>query len=259
MRNHLKYFCIFIFSAQAFFAQNKPVELKNKIPLKIDRFEGIDKYGNIYYFKNNVFYKFGKDGNFHFSDLQLGKPTSSDLINPLKIVLFYEAMNTLVLVDHHLIEIARINFNRLETIKTLGHASEASGDKIWLFNIDNQQLEIFDYIQQKTVASSQPLASKVLDIVSNFNFCWILTENLLTKYNTYGSLLEKTTNIGFEELAEDNGNLVAKKDNTLFIRLKNSMEFEELLLPVTNVKDFYLNDKKLYIYDGEFLNEFHLN
>ncbi len=254
---HIKWFLFMLLFFQISFAQNL-LEVKGKIPLNVEKYEGTDKYGNLYYFNKNVFYKTGKGVNYQFNDLQLGKPTRSDILNPMKIILFYENTNTVVFLDQHLIEISRINFNQLPEFKTIGFATEASGDNIWIFNINNQQLEIFDYTKKKATATSQPLNSKILDFESNFNFCWILTENYLEKYNVYGSLIEKIPNSGFEQLTEDNGDVIAQKDTNLYLKKKGLSKFEKLQFPQLDIKAFFLNDRNLYIYDGNFLYEYYL-
>lgn len=255
----MKWFLVLVIFPEIIFGQNLNLNLKSKTPLSVEKYEGTDKFGNIYYLNEGVFYKTGKDGDYQFKDLQLGNPTSSDLINPLKIVLFYESTNTVVFLDRHLIEIQRINFNLLPNFKTIRFVNEASGDKIWIFNLSNQQLELFNYIQKSTITTSQPISQKVLDQKSNLNFCWLLTTNSIKKYNIYGSLLGKMVNPGYSKLSEDNGNLVAQHDSTLFYKAKGFKNFQKLDFQKIKLKNFYLTDKTLYIYDGKFLYQFYLN
>jgi hypothetical protein len=89
------------------------LKLMETIPLKADVFIGYDSYKNQYFIRSNVFYKKGPDGTFMYNDYQLGRIASVDIINPLKIVLFYEDVNTVVFVDNKLTEIERINFNNV--------------------------------------------------------------------------------------------------------------------------------------------------
>lgn len=257
----MKFFSFFFLCALQFsFGQGISIKLTKKIPLKAEKYVGTDNYGNSYFIKQNIFHKIGKDKTYQFNDLQLGKLTSVDIINPLKITLFYENMNTVVFLDRHLIEINRINFNLLQNFRTLAFASTAGNNSLWLFNLDSQQLEVFDYLKKKKLAHTQPLDQKIIDLKSNFNFCWLLTEKTVKKYNSYGSLLQEISNPGFIKFVENNGHLIAEnKAGALFFLKKGSSKFVPLKIPEIDLKTFYLNDENLYIYDGEFIHTYQIN
>jgi hypothetical protein len=244
---------IFFIATQFSFGQDIYLKLLDKTPLQAEKYLGTDNYGNRYYIKDNVFYKSTSKKTYQFSDLQLGKPTSADIINPLKIMLFYKSTNTVVFLDRHLVEIDRARFNALPHFKNLKFVTAAGNNALWLFNLDSRQLEIHDYIRKKTLATSQPVSPEVLDQKSNFNFCWLLTETTLEKYNIYGSLLEKIPHEGLVKISENNGRLIVQKRNELFFKKKASTDFEALDLPEMEIKAFHLNDENLYLYDGEIL------
>ena len=117
----------------------------SKIPFVADRFVGLDNYKNTYFIKNRVLHKQGPDGNFIFNDLQLGKISSVDIINPLKVVVFFQDTNTVVLLDNKLNEIERINFNNLPQFLNVSTATNAGNNSLWLFNVDTQQLELYNF------------------------------------------------------------------------------------------------------------------
>src|SRR5690606_40664419 len=87
-----------------------------------------------------VINKQGPDGNFLFNDLQLGRITSVDIINPLKVVVFFQDTNTVVLLDNKLSEIQRINFNNLPQFLNVSTDTNAGNNSLCLFNVDTQQL-----------------------------------------------------------------------------------------------------------------------
>ena len=93
-----------------------------------------------------VLYKEGGDGSFSFNDFQLGRLSSVDILNPLKVVLFYEDTNTVLLLDNRLNVIERIAFNNLMDFINVGNATNAGNSNLWIFNVDSQQLELFNYI-----------------------------------------------------------------------------------------------------------------
>ncbi len=105
----------------------------SKVPFVADRFIGFDNYKNSYFIKDRVINKQGPDGNFIFNDLQLGRITSLDIINPLKVVAFFQDTNTVVLLDNKLNEIQRINFNNLPQFLNVSTATNAGKQQFMAF------------------------------------------------------------------------------------------------------------------------------
>lgn len=250
---------ILFFVFQVSFGQHVPTTLVAKIPLDAEKYVGTDNYGNIYFINNNILYKKGRDKIYQFSDLQLGKLDGVDIINPLKITLFYPDMNTVVFVDRHLIDINRIRFNRLSNLRTLGFASTASNNNLWIMNVGSQSLEIYNYLTNTAVADSQPISSEIVGYNSNFNFCWLLLENSLERYNSYGTLVQRIPEVSFIAITENNGRVVGKTDEGFFLLKKDAKTFIPIDLPKLDVQQFYLNDEQLYLYDGEFIYTYKLN
>ncbi len=237
----------------------------SKIPFVADRFVGLDNYKNTYFIKNRVLHKQGPDGNFIFNDLQLGRITSVDIINPLKIVMFFQDTNTVVLLDNKLNEIERINFNNLPQFLNVSTATNAGNNSLWLFNVDTQQLELYNYGSKLQTVVSQPFPGKLISQASNFNYCFTLTEKKMRAFNIYGSILNETASEGYEKIIQQNENLVALKENGLyyipdFAMKDETISHETTKLPLTEItiKDLQLTNDFLYIYDGENLHTFTL-
>ncbi|CAM3274278.1 hypothetical protein [Aequorivita lipolytica] len=237
----------------------------SKVPLIADRFIGFDNYKNSYFVKNRVINKQGPDGNFIFNDLQLGRITSVDIINPLKVVAFFQDTNTVVMLDNKLNEIERINFNNLPLFLNVSTATNAGNNSLWLFNVDTQQLEMYNYGSKLQTVVSQPFPGKLLSQASNFNYCFTLTEKKLRAFNIYGSILNEVPSEGYEKIIQQNENLVALKENSLYyipdFAKRNdaiSRETVKLSFPEITIKDLQLTNDFLYIYDGEILHTFKL-
>jgi len=231
----------------------------------MDRFVGIDNFKNAYFLKDRVLHKQGEDGNFVYNALQLGRITTVDIINPLKVVIFFQDTNTVVLLDNKLNEIERINFNNLPQFLNVSSATNAGSNSLWIFNMDTQQLELYNYRAKMQTVVSQPFPGKLMSQASNFNYCFTLTEKKLRAFNVYGSLLNETTNDGYENIVQLNENLVALKENSLYyipdFAKRNDEEFREtvkLELPEMPIKDLQLTNDFLYIYDGKNLHTFTL-
>jgi hypothetical protein len=232
------------------------LKLVSSIDLKVTSFVGIDSYKNAYTIKDRVLHKTGPDGNFVFNDYQLGNLTSVDIINPLKIVLFYEDMNTVVFLDNMLSEIERINFNNLAEYSNLSAATNAGNNRLWIFNIDSQQLELFNYRSNTKTTVSQPFAGKVFSQASNFNYCFTLTESKIRMFNVYGSLLSEIDAKGFTKIVQYEKNLIGLKDNELFFIIEKSINPLKVPISENPIKDLQLTKDFLYIYDGNKLHTF---
>ena len=78
----------------------------------------------LYYLDDNAIYKQSKDGtNINFSNYQLGNVTSANTFNPLKINLFYQDFNYVIILDNRLAEIFKLDFNSIQPYKNITHIS----------------------------------------------------------------------------------------------------------------------------------------
>lgn len=233
-------------------------EYVSKTPLSANTFVGVDSYDNMYFITNMELHKTGVDGDFMFNDLQLGPPTSVDIINPLNIVLFYENTNTVVLLDNRLNEIERINFNNLPDFFNINNATNAGNNRLWVFNVDTQQLELFNYRTLKNSLVSQPFPGNLISQTSNFNYCYLLTDNKLRVFNIYGSLLSEIEAKGFKKVIQQDEKVLGLKNNTLYYlaeisegSAKKYPEAVKISTPEITIKDLHLTQEFLYIYDGK--------
>jgi hypothetical protein len=71
-------------------------------------------------------------------------------------------------------------------------------------------------------------------------------------------LLKKIKNEGYLSLSESNGNIVLQKDNSLFYLKNNTENVSPIQLPNLLIKQFFVTNETLYIYDGEFLYQYQL-
>ena len=253
---------LFLLLAYSVVSQNTiEATFVSKSDFKGDTVISIDNFGDLYFIKNNVFelHSNRKEvGHKTYNNLQLGELTSANAFNPLKINLFYKDFNTVIILDNRLAEIFKIDFNTIQPYKNITHISTGNDNTLWVFNQDTQQLEVYDYLTNKTRAKALPIASQVLDLKSNFNYCWLLTENYLYSYSYFGSLILKIKNEGYTALSQSNGNVILKKDNTLFILKKGSDTIEKISMPELLINQFLLTNESLYIYDNETLQKFQL-
>ena len=250
-----------VFTITAGFAQ-VPKATK-QVPLAVQTYIGTDVYHNNYFIEEMAFYKKGPDGDYVFKDFSLGAIEKIDIINPLKIMLFYQQTNTVVFVDNRLNEVERISFNSMQDFVNISAAGNAGNNRIWLFNVDTQQLELFDYRLERKLQTSLPMEGNLIAMASNFNYCYLLFEDTLITYNVYGSFLS--------EVAVDNGSFITQNDEDVWIVKGNEVfryaepglhspekpsEVKKIPLPEITVKQLHLTQDFLYIYDGKLLHQF---
>lgn len=227
-------------------------------PLKAEQLTAIDNFGTLFFINGTTFYKEEPHQIFNYSNVQLGEITSANAFNPLKINLFYKNFNTVVVLDNRLSEIFKIDFNAIQPYKNLTHISTGYDSTIWIFNQDEQHLELFDYKTNKIRVSTMPVQSNVLDLKSNYNNVWLLTEKFLYQYNYFGSTLSKIKNDNFIKISEDNGNLILQKSDGLYFLAKDSDQLIPIELPQLLIKQFLLTNETLYLYTDETLHHFQL-
>ncbi|KAA1244572.1 hypothetical protein [Aquimarina sp. RZ0] len=251
-------FFLVLFSTLTTISAQQDLIIKDSISLKADRFLGIDSFGAIYYSKGDIFYKKWNDHEWQFGDFILGKLTSVSIRNPLKIILFYESSNTVVLVDKYLSEIKRINFNTIADFKAVTRVSAANDNNLWIFDSNTQLLEVFDTDSDKTLATTQPINEIPIVQRGNFNYCWILTPTKLFRYNIYGSLLDTIENKEFLDIKIINDDLIMHKDDGIYYLSIAHQEIEKINLPQIPVKQFYVTNEILYIYHQSKIYSFEL-
>jgi len=255
---------LFLFFSLFCFSQEKKQQeftatLKDSTKLEAKELFGIDTFGTVYYSTdNNSFHKKTKDTIITYANFQLGEITSANSFNPLKINLFYKDFNTIVILDNRLAEISKVDFNTIQPYKNVSFVSSGFDNSLWLFNQDFQYLELYNYKSNKIKLKTVPVQSNVLDLKSDYNYCYLLTKNCLYIYNYFGSLIQKIKNAGYESLAFSKAHLILKKDEKLYILEKNKTEIQPIKHPKMLIKQFLVTNETVYIYDEKLLRYYQL-
>jgi hypothetical protein len=233
--------------------------------LTADSFYGVDDFEAIYYGVNGAFIKKKGKNIQQFYDVQLGDLTEVDLINPLNILLFYKDTQTVVLLDNRLNEKQRISLNKLSPSRFFEHARLAGERRLWLHDIDQNRLELFDYINNKTLISTAVLKDSISQLLTDYNFCHVVSENHIETYNSYGS---KTSTMPFVKgslLDYDFETLVMITDNQIKVmRLDAAYRFRKseitsISILQKDVNSLYLKNGKLYIWHGKRVDVYTMN
>ncbi len=244
----------FLFIISAFIVQGQEYDF----PLTADGFYGVDDFNAIYYQRNNVLYKKSADDIKQFYDVQLGQLTSVDLINPLKVLLFYKDTQTVILLDNRLNERQRIKLSELTPYRYFEHARLAGERRLWLHDLDQNRIELFNYISNEVIVRTPVLKIKIDGLFTDYNFCHVVGGGKLLSFNSYGSrtsLMElpadsRFISFDFDELVAKNSAGWQRFEFDREYRFRESGTSPKIPIEMS-IKSLYLKAGKLYIWDGK--------
>ncbi len=253
MKNPLLIFFLFFFAVS--FGQDKiyVAAKQDSIMITADHFLGYDQFGFYYSIKNNVLSKTKKEESFEYKNISLGKPTKIDLQNPLKIMLFYENFNTIILLDNQLSETQKINLSENDVPIMATATGIASGNRLWIYNSLTQQIGLFDYLKNTFLSITPSFQGNLKYYESNFNtFQWM--DNNLNWYAV--DVFGKTTTLGkvadFEQIQVIN-------DHAVLFSKDGKLQFQDIrknrIYPIENVeksfKNFFYKDQILATFTNQ--------
>ncbi len=257
----MRYFflLVFIIPLSILSQEKASVKLTDSLKVIAENIYGIDAFNTLYFStKNGTFHKKTTDTTVTYTNFQLGKVSTADTFNPLKLILFYRDFNTIVVLDNRLAEAYKVDFNTIRSYKNVSFTSVGYDNTVWIFNQDLQQLELYDYKVDDTRVRTVPIQSKVLDLKSDYNYCYLLTEGHLYTYNYFGSLVSKIENKGYSRMAVSKNYVILQKGNTLYMQSKNDTEFITLEGLNLLISQFFVTDESLYIYNNSWLKKYQL-
>ncbi len=233
--------------------------------LVCDQFHGVDDFENIYYSINQTLYKKSDRETQQFFDVQLGDIHHVDLINPLKILVFYQDSQTIVILDNRLNEQLRLDLSTLKPQRFIQEARLAGERRLWLFNADISQIELYDYVNDRLISSSIPITSTIHDLATDYNFCHLITDNAVISFNSYGSKTSRIELGAIHEFAFDFERLIVQTSDgwrgyyfDREFRFRES-EINTTSLPKNNLESLYLKAGKLYICHNDQLEIYPIN
>ncbi|PHS09172.1 MAG: hypothetical protein COA88_05070 [Kordia sp.] len=252
---------ILIISSCCLLKAQEGIEAKliENIPLKADVFVGVNMFDELFYVKNDVLFKQTKLENHTYQNNLYGSLNSVDILNSLASTLFYKNFNIVIQLDRRLGEISKIDFNQSNNFSTISHVSTASNKRLWIFNSDTQQLQVYNPKQDIVEVSSQSIQDVIVDFYSNYNFCWVLTKTKLLQYNIYGNQLNSYSLEGYDAFIYYKDYFILKKDTQLYSLAVGDETPKLIALPKLFIKDFSVTNETLYIYSGNELHSFKIN
>lgn len=219
--------------------------------LQNDEFISIDSFGYLYYLKGNVFYKQKDNELFQYKNLSLGKIKRVDLQNPLKIVLFYEGLNSVITLDNQLNETASINFSKnLNNSIVASAVGLASQNRLWVFNSLPMQLGLYDFNKQAFLPLSQPFQNPIQYYQTDYNqFYWIDSYGIVSFCDVFGkiSTLGKIPEFDSAHIVS-NEVMIYQSGNQLYHHNFKENKTSQINLDEKIVEKFRIKDQFLIIF-----------
>jgi len=215
----------------------------------------VDSLGELYFLEDDNLRK-GED--YFFSDSSLGPITKVDFYNNFKLKVWYQDFNTLVILDNYLNEITRVQFNKASPVFEISDISSANENYVWVYDESEMKIKKFDFFKRVFTDNVQTkIEGDLIDMKSNYNYLWVLTDKYFYKINYNGLIILKNENqMGYFKIGFHKNDVLLSNTTGLF-HLKNDEElFTKINLEKLFIKDFYVINETLYIYDKDHLNKF---
>jgi len=129
-----------------FFAINCYAQSNPKLLFKVDTsavFLSVDNLDNIYAVTdNNQLLKYNSAGKllWNYSNKSFGKLSFIDVTDPMRILLFYSAIQQAVVLNNNLNEISRFNFGA-DASRFVTLIATANSNGFWIYDQQNRQLQ----------------------------------------------------------------------------------------------------------------------
>ncbi|MCF8322521.1 MAG: hypothetical protein K9I26_05200 [Flavobacterium sp.] len=230
----------------------------NQISVDADQFFGYDQFGFYYTAKNNLLFKTKDNFSLEYKNISLGEITHVDRQNPLKIVLFYENFNSIVLLDNQLNESQKINFSDNEAAILATAAGIASQNRLWVYNNLTQQIGFFDYLKNSFQSITPPFEGKIKYYESDFTtFQWVDAQSNWYSCDVFGKIssLGKIPDFDYLQFVSNQTVLFSKEGLFYFYDVEKSKTYsiENLEKSSTN---FYYKDQILSIFTNREISNF---
>lgn len=249
---------LFFFSVLAM-AQNTKAVFTDSVQIVAGQYFGKDILGYDYYAKNNILYKQKKSEKWEYKNLSLGEIHPVDLINPLKILIFYKEFNSVVLLDNQLSEIMKITLNGFNLVAQT--CSVASQNRFWIYDNLSNQLVLFDYLNKKANPINQPFKNTFKYYNSHYNY-WmrISEENEIYTYDNYGKVTQSGKIPTFEEiLITDSGKILFTSSGNLYLYQVDKNTAIHIFSFEKKIEKFDFKNGFLTLFTGDVLYNYKIN
>jgi hypothetical protein len=115
---------------------------------------------------------------------------------------------------------------------------------------------MYNNIKNSFSLTSTEIEGEIIDIKSDSKFCWVVTKNKIYKFNSFGILIHNKEITNIELIKVNDGIVFFKRNNEIYYFDKNFTSDKKLDIENLLIKDFFVINQSLYIYDSEQLTKY---
>lgn len=238
------------------------------IPGKFRMFE-VDVLGNIYAIsQNDQFRKFSERGDSLgiWNDVrQYGKPTSVDVSNPMRILVFFQPFSTIVVLDRLLTFRHALNL-RKSNIFSASCIGNSYDNHIWVFDefefklkkLDDEGRILFESADWRLLFDDAPTPKKLTDQRNELFF--FDNEKGLFVFDYYGSFRRSIPSFKYEGPGVSKPYLYGSRSDSLFLIDPEKGTTQSLFIPQKTKlnSERKIENGKLYVLEEDGIRIFQL-
>lgn len=222
----------------------------------------VDNLDNIYLIVNdNQLKKLNANGDSVavYNDVKrFGNPSSLDVSNPLKTLLYYKNYSTVIVLDRLLTVRNNINF-RKQNIFYVNNITLSYDNNIWLFDeedfklkkIDEEGRVLLSTIDWRNLFDTVPAVERIID---RNNFVYLYDpEKGFYIFDYYGSFKNRLPFLKWNNIEVSGKTMYGFYDNKLFSYEMNTLQLKEYSLPgfFGDYISIRAMNRKLYLLKGD--------
>ncbi len=226
------------------------------VNITADTYIGQDHLGAFYYIKDKTLFKKTDNSIIQFAKLSFGKIQDVDISNPLRIVILYEQTQQVVLLDNQLNELKTVNFSSMIPTVTVNKISNASMNKLWLFESCTSRVYLYDIYSDKIQNLTTFIKPSIVFFQSTLNNAfWVDKEDNWFRCDIFGEIELIGKLPKFESIQFIDDKIALLKINNGFYKYHvYSRKFDLLQSDLkTDAKCYYSNQKLSIFTDDQIL------
>lgn len=256
------HFCFSSVSQQKF-------EWIEKSSYKIDSTDiwTVDVLENVYISKKEIIQKFDSIGNFKFSQSQksLGRLSSIQVLNTMKLIVFSEEQQQLCFLDNTLTPYEScVNFDEENIGNATKFAVSSQPDKFWIYDQLNSRLHLISsskLFQNQDIENIKGVlnSNQISFMCEQNNFLYLVDCNqgvyILDRYASLVNFIKRPTIISFQV---DSENFYFLEKNKIVLIDIDSNEEINIDAPMDNVIEFKKIGNSYYFRTAKEIKKYHL-
>ncbi len=220
-----------------------------------------DSFGQLYIYANNSLKKYNKNGQIlsTYSDQSNGKLSSIDVSDPYILLLFYQDLNRIVLLDDKLAPIGSpFELDNLG-IYNVSTVCKSKNFAVWIYDRFDNRLIQYGFnpkgVLQELKLDPLNIEQEVVFMLESGKYLYLNTGERLILFDQYGSYIKSFQS---EKLSDPwqiqktfqvrNNNIIYYRDKQLFINSVNETEIDTIDIGfVSDIKNVRIESDQLYI------------